>query len=1124
MVQQKLHPTRSPREFFRHGKDVAEDNTVTGYPSKNIAFVKQAPAWSEKSSQSGSQTTESRDQGENMSKDISSYGGSTSISFSDRRERMADSVEDDSSILDSEISSVVLSEILGYKSAPTHVVLKRSVEESPRYDADKSSPRRDVDNSSFQLVEERKWTELIESIEENHMKAYAAKSGGSSIMSNGSRGNLLLHEVCKNEPPIDVVDALLKANGEAAEAKGQWGYLPLHYACSSGASPAVVEKLLRVFPKSAKTRDCNDLMTPLHLACKWGADEGILASLLNLHPEGMLVRDIYGKLPIDYANNIRSQQDRDTAVACLRRASMLGESARAQRTKIELEYKAVELRLKQQLAEENTKREELENVIDDQENDYRHLLSLCDQQLEKEKSLEEKIEVLERSEKKKQNIIENLRHALQDRLEVLEESHSLREEDLEAIFNRELATALSDQEFAHQTMREATQQKIEGLEAKVREVTLGSEDRTKYKHLFDCEQTKVKLLEEERADERQLQELENAVRKEISGLCSTKEQEYEIEWKKNQAQYESMLDIEKNRVAHLETLYFDANLLLASEQKKVNSLERCTDQMREILEAEQERAQCLEASHLESTKNLEIEQDNVRNLRESETKAKTLIESVMDAFDNPELNQKQYWQLVDAHQLLKGGHSDIRNLERALAETQARYEAEKKKFKALQQSQWKRSSILDSLQKKISMVAEVHSETLQVLENERENLKSAEESLVETEDLLESERQKVEELTLSQAELSNLLEEKMRSVGSLQEILEAHVTKIMELELFRRDMQGLLEKEQDKVKDLKEEQAYMQADRLKEIHGASLEADLLLEDSKFTLRQLEKKCVQKEELVLSEKRKVQQFEIIFKEKDTLINLEKKKAKENEFDYSKMNSLLNAESRKVRELEKAASRLEADLKSEQRTVIALEQTQARKQVLPESEQNKVKALEPAQDQKQGLVEWKQKKAQNLEESRAKIETKLNDAPTCLHSLREQDAERQILPTKLETKASMILEGARDEVAILSCQAKKQDLMLSPVLKTLDSDEPQKLQNEYPIDGAEAPLSMHTRNIGTDLFGSLPKEEHTARGALARPTFERLGHEEPILISILLSSLQTHAEPVSLRGMFNCASGN
>jgi ankyrin repeat protein len=1199
MVQEPPPLLRSLRDFIWNLNDVAKDNTVTGYQSKNIPFVKQAPAWSEKSFQSGSQTTDCRDQGENMSRSFSLHGGSTSVSFLDRRERMADSMlEQDSSILDSSASipiswkssedaSVVLNKILGYKSIPTHMVVDRSklsVVESPS-STDKSSPRRDhVDNSSFQLVEERKWNELIESIGENHIRAYVTKSGGSSTMSNGSRGNLLLHEVCKNEPPIDVVDALLKANEEAAEAKGQWGYLPLHCACSSGAAPAVVESLLRAFPEGAKTRDGNDLMLPIHLACKWGADEGILASLLNSHPEGILLRDIYGKLPIDYANSLRSQLDRDTAIACLRHASTLIQSARAQRTRMALEPEDVELRL-QQLAGETAKREELEKAIDDQAGEYWHLLeseqkkvqvlekfkalleaecqvmtnlqesqaetiaeleqngrlstalqqqladkanileekvaalekteklkqktideklehehtdrleirevfrSLCDQQLEKEKSLEVKIQALERSEEKKQSIVENLQRALQDRLELLEASHTLRNEDLEAAFNKELANALSDQEFAYQTMVEATQQKVESLEAKLREVTFRSEDGTKYKNLFECEQNKVKLLEEERADEHQeivdsnqLQKFENTVREESADLCSTKEQENEIEWKKSQTQYELRLEVERNRVEHLEASYFDAKTLLASEQKKVQDLERCTYQICEILEAERERAKSLEASHLASTKELKIEQDNVRKLKESETKAKALIESMKDALDNPRLNPKECFQLADAHQLLKGGQREIRSLELALAETQGHYEAEKKKTKAIQQSKWKRNTVLHSLQNRIFIVEQVHSQTLKVLENEREILQSTKESLVETEDLLGSERRKVKELTLSQAEWSKLLEKEKRAVGSLEGSLESHVTTIMTLELFQRDTQGLLEKEQDKVKALKQEQAEMQADRLKEIQGASLKSGLLLEASRFTVRQLEKKCVQKEELVLSDQRKVQQLENILEEKDTLINLEKKKAKDSEFDYSKMNSLLNAEARKVRELEKAASRLKADLKSEQRTVIALEQIQARKQMLIESEQNKVKALEHAQGQKQALLECKQKKVRNLGESRAKVQTKLKDAPKCLNALREQDAERQSRSTKLDTNPNV-----RAVVARLSRQAKKRDSMLSSVLQTLDSDDPQKLQNEGPTVGAKAHLSALTRKIATDAFGSLTEEENTARGTLARPAF-------------------------------------
>jgi hypothetical protein len=162
----------------------------------------------------------------------------------------------------------------------------------------------------------------------------------------------------------------------------------------------------------------------------------------------------------------------------------------------------------------------------------------------------------------------------------------------------------------------------------------------------------------------------------------------------------------------------------------------------------------------------------------------------------------------------------------------------------------------------------------------------------------------------------------------------------------------------------------------------------------------------------------------------------------------------------------ASRLKADLKAERRTVIALEQMHSRKQVLQESEQNKVEVLELAQDQKQG----------------------------------QQDTERQILFTKLETKAS-ILEGARAEVVILSGQAKKRDLMLSLVLESLDSITPRKLQNEAPIVGAKAHLSAHAQKIGADVFGSLTEEKQTAKGTLARPAFGGLSLSNFLLLNRL-----------------------
>jgi septal ring factor EnvC (AmiA/AmiB activator) len=49
-------------------------------------------------------------------------------------------------------------------------------------------------------------------------------------------------------------------------------------------------------------------------------------------------------------------------------------------------------------------------------------------------------------------------------------------------------------------------------------------------------------------------------------------------------------------------------------------------------------------------------------------------------------------------------------------ETQGQYKPKKKKGKAIQQSQSKINSVLDSLKKKISVIEQAHFETLEVLD------------------------------------------------------------------------------------------------------------------------------------------------------------------------------------------------------------------------------------------------------------------------------------------------------------------------------------------------------------------------------------------------------------------------
>jgi hypothetical protein len=85
----------------------------------------------------------------------------------------------------------------------------------------------DALQDALQLVEKKSWDALIDQV---NATPSLASMVASSPWSNGSQGNLIMHEACKQQPSVGVIEALLQACPDAARTRGRWGYLPLHYA------------------------------------------------------------------------------------------------------------------------------------------------------------------------------------------------------------------------------------------------------------------------------------------------------------------------------------------------------------------------------------------------------------------------------------------------------------------------------------------------------------------------------------------------------------------------------------------------------------------------------------------------------------------------------------------------------------------------------------------------------------------------------------------------------------------------------------------------------------------------------------------------------------------------------
>ena len=219
-------------------------------------------------------------------------------------------------------------------------------------------------------------------------------------------GNLVLHEVCKNEPPVETLYLLTAENEKSLEVKGN-GLLPLHYACSSGASAEVVKFLIDSSPQTVEVAEQKDGLLPIHHACKVGTTEDALMALLIAYPQAIDVRDDFGYIPLDYAKNLHEERSREMAVSCLKRGQWLCDTAQQYRKKCrkEVEDEMAELRRLHSkeitlIKEEATKKEEehtmsLQHLQNEQQDEIVKLMETIQIHLGKEGSLQRTVNKLQ---------------------------------------------------------------------------------------------------------------------------------------------------------------------------------------------------------------------------------------------------------------------------------------------------------------------------------------------------------------------------------------------------------------------------------------------------------------------------------------------------------------------------------------------------------------------------------------------------------------------------------------------------------------------------------------------------------------------------------------------------------
>ncbi len=206
---------------------------------------------------------------------------------------------------------------------------------TPYITSSRSSESGDEQSIIFDLIEDQQWEAVVRYLEGNPSATKCRNRVRNSV-----QYNLPLHEVCRRQPPLHVINLLLKLYDDAIHTPGQYGFLPLHIACGSGASYGVVTRLLQAFPAATRCRDDTKDSLPLHLAAQWGAPEDALMEILTTYPEGSLIRDAAGKTPLDHAHDLPEGKTKQFALSALEAAPILVATSKAASRRIEDEMES----------------------------------------------------------------------------------------------------------------------------------------------------------------------------------------------------------------------------------------------------------------------------------------------------------------------------------------------------------------------------------------------------------------------------------------------------------------------------------------------------------------------------------------------------------------------------------------------------------------------------------------------------------------------------------------------------------------------------------------------------------------------------------------------------------------
>jgi ankyrin repeat protein len=869
-----------------------------------------------------------------------------------------------------------------------------------------------------ELIAKRRWEKLVQTIKACPKLASATLSGGSSMFSYGSQGNFLLHEVCKNDPPLEVLEVVVEANVDVVKTKGQWGYLPLHYACTSGASAEAVQFLIGSYPEGTRTMDDNDQMLPLHLACKWGASKDTLLALLESNPEATTALDAYGKTPMDYATSLSSASGRAIAIAILD-GSMFPSEETESTTVVFCDEKMPDPHL--YLEGGDAKSDNLAQGFDD-------LAASLQQELSNEVT---KTFDLGTSMDEQQSAFKVLLQSDQDCTVVTEEIRDFKpESDDEAAKLKRLDLQYNDleeglaQDLAQGRAFEAAKDTKEGicsalLESELMLQSQASMESLLYQPSHDLAEwvTAGEIEANLEAEKQRIAAMEDGLGQMQALLLSGRNKLDSFEHKQHEEQ--AILESAKSKVAALEQTQAEKDQILASARAKLETLMAKKVEKQAMLEAERKKVEALDKTQSEMQAILDEERESIKGLERNLTQTQEVLDE-LESLDQSEDTEETFFECVQ---------------EKAKSLTQS-LEVNKELLEA-EQAKVKRHELTIALQQDL-------------LESEQKKITDLEASQTALQNALLMEQEAVQELANAQAEKRALLEADQKIVQALEEshtekknLLESEKAKMKEIEDILAEQESLLASEQEKVKELEQTIAKKQ---------------MLLELEQKTVITLEHTIAQKDALLEMEKEKVQKLEVVQAEKRALLECEEEMVHAIAGKHAEKTALLQSEELVADDLQKKKRETEALLESEERIVQELEHRQAQSKALLAEEQEMVKALQQTRAQRE-LLEGtstgeSKERNQSSEVHRRHTETEalLEEEVAMAKALERTQVEKQALEVARAEKQALLESEQEMLRAIATMHAEKTALLESEEL-VADSLEKKKKETEALLESEQ-----------------------------------------------------------------------